>query len=188
MDGDIFFLGVLDPYHRYKGLEILFAAVFAVKMEIPGIKLIIGGSGPMKEYYTRLSRSMGITENVEFAGYIPDDKLPDYYNSCRMAVLPSTDSTREGFGIVLLEAMACERPVISTDITGVAEDIRIRGAGLVVEPGNADVLAEAIKTILNDPNLANRMGSAGRVLIEEKYGSDIVMEQVEGIYREIFLI
>jgi glycosyltransferase involved in cell wall biosynthesis len=184
MAGDIFFLGVLDTYHQYKGLEILFTAIFAVKKEIPDIKLIIGGSGPMKEYYARLSRSMGITENVEFAGYIPDNKLSDYYNSCRMVVLPSIDPTREGFGIVLLEAMACGRPVISTDISGVAEDIRIYGAGIVVEPGNADVLVEAIKTIRNDPNLANRMGSAGRVLIEEKYGSENVAGQIEEIYRE----
>jgi len=184
MAGDIFFLSVLDNYHHYKGLEILLSAIRYVSQEIPGIKLIVGGSGPMKEYYVNLSRSTGISENVEFAGYIPDNHLSDYYNRCRMVVLPSIDPTREGFGIVLLEAMACGRPVISTSITGVAHDIRMSGAGLVIEPRDADALAEAIKTIMNNPDLAVRMGSAGRVLMEEKYSSKIVAGQVESVYLD----
>jgi len=184
MEGDIFFLGVLDGYHQYKGLEILFVAIALVRREIPGIKLVVGGSGPMKEYYTGLCRSIGIYENVDFVGYIPDNNLPDYYNRCKMVALPSIDPTREGFGIVLLEAMACGRPVIATDLTGVAEDIRICGAGIVIEPGDAVALAKAIKTILNDPAFADRMGLAGRKLVEKKYGSDIVAGQVEQVYRE----
>ena len=95
---------------------------------------------------------------------------------------PMNDSSREGFGIVLLEAMACGRPVISTDITGVAGDIRLHGTGLVIEPGDAAALAEAITILLNNPGLAARMGTAGRSLVEKKYRSDIVAEQVESIY------
>lgn len=184
--GDIFFLGVLDTFHHYKGLEILIAALRYVSNKIPGIKLIVGGFGPLKEYYVNLSRSAGVAENVEFAGYIPDTDLCSYYNSCRMVVLPSTDLTREGFGIVLLEAMACGRPVISTDITGVAQDIREYGAGLVIEHGNPEALAEAIQFILNNPDIAVQMGSAGRALAIEKYGSDIVAGQVETLYRDVY--
>ncbi len=182
MTGDIFFLSVLDTYHHYKGLEILLAAIQYLVNDIPDIKLIVGGSGPMKEYYINLSRSAGISQNVDFVGDIPDNYLPGYYNSCNMVVLPSTDRTREGFGIVLLEAMACGRPVITTDITGVAGDIRLHGTGLVIEPGDAAALAEAITILLNNPGLAARMGTAGRSLVEKKYRSDIVAEQVESIY------
>lgn len=105
-----------------------------------------------------------------------------------MVALPSIDPTREGFGIVLLEAMACGRPVISTNITGVAEDIRKCRGGLVIEPGNVMDLSEAIKTILHDLNLAVQMGCAGRALVEQKYGSGIVADQIEQLYYDAVLL
>jgi len=180
--GDIFFLAVLDGYHRYKGLDYLIAAVQHLSHEFPNIKLIVGGSGPMQEYYTNLSESLGVMDNISFVGYIPDENLAGYYNGCKLFVLPSTDPTREGFGIVLLEAMACGRPVISTKITGVANDITDRGAGIVVEPENAKALAQAIRTILLDNNLADKMGAAGRSLVEEKYSSEKIADKMIKIY------
>ncbi|HUU76690.1 MAG TPA: glycosyltransferase family 4 protein [Methanoregulaceae archaeon] len=183
--GDIFFLGVLDHYHRYKGLDYLLAAVSRIVSDIPEVKLIIGGTGAIKEYYTHLSHSLGISENVEFAGYIPDDQLIKYYNGCSMFVLPSIDPAREGFGIVLLEAMACGRPVISTSITGVCDDIEDQRAGIIVPPKNAAALGEAIKTILLDKKLANEMGSAGRLLIDKKYSSVRVAQTIIAMYEQV---
>ena len=184
MIGDIFFLSVLDDYHQYKGLDYLIAAVRSLSREFPDIKLIVGGSGPMREYYTNLSRTLGVMDNVSFVGYIPDENLAEYYNSCKLFVLPSTDPTREGFGIVLLEAMSCGRPVISTKITGVAEDIANRRAGIVVEPENTEALAQGIRTILLDNNLADNMGAAGRSLVLEKYSSEKIADQMMKIYLE----
>ena len=147
-------------------------------------KLIVGGSGPMREYYTNLSRKLGVIDNISFVGYIPDENLAEYYNGCKLFVLPSTDPTREGFGIVLLEAMACGRPVISTKITGVAKDIADRGAGIVVEPENTKALARAIRAILSDHNLADAMGAAGRSLVLEKYSSEKIADTMIKIYLE----
>jgi glycosyltransferase involved in cell wall biosynthesis len=183
--GDIFFLGVLDQYHRYKGLDYLLGAVRYVLPDIPDLKLIVGGSGIMKEYYLNLSRSLGISEHVEFVGYIPDKELPRYYNGCSVTVLPSTDPTREGFGIVLLEAMACGKPVITTGIAGVARDITDRSAGKVVPPENAVALGDAIKAVLLDPERADEMGSAGREIVREKYSSDRVADSVISIYERL---
>jgi glycosyltransferase involved in cell wall biosynthesis len=183
--GDILFIGVLDKFHHYKGLDNLISAVRLLKQSNPSIKLIIGGTGTEIGYFKNLTEMMGISENVSFMGHVLREDLVRLYNSCTIFVLPSTDPTREGFGIVLLEAMACGRPVITTDITGVAEDVRNFRSGICVEPGNVEDLAKAINQILPDENLANQMGMAGRTLVEEKYSSEVVANQIEHVYLSV---
>jgi glycosyltransferase involved in cell wall biosynthesis len=183
--GDIFFLSVLDEYHRYKGLEHLFSSLKMLKREVPDVKLVVGGGGELINYYRQLALSLGIEKNVVFTGFIPADKLVDYYNGCKIFVLPSTDPSREGFGIVPLEAMACGRPVITTDIIGCADNIKRCGAGLVVDCGDEKGLAEAILCILNDETLAKRMGLLGIRLAEEKYSWRSVARQIERVYKEL---
>lgn len=181
--GDIFFLSVLDEYHRYKGLEILLGALKILKQEMPDVKLIVGGSGDLVEFYMRIACSLGLKDNVKFAGFISSEQLLDYYNGCKLFVLPSTDPRREGFGIVPLEAMACQRPVITTNIVGMAEDIKKSGSGMVVGCTDKDALASSMLCILKDEDLAKRMGAFGRKLAVEKYSWRRAAEQIEKVYR-----
>jgi glycosyltransferase involved in cell wall biosynthesis len=183
--GDIFFLSVLDEFHSYKGLDVLLKAMSSVKAEIADVKLVVGGAGSMLDHYRRVVHHLGLEENVSFQGRIPTEKLLDFYNGCRIFVLPSTSSEQEGFGIVPLEAMACSIPVVVTDITGVAEDVASKGAGIAVSPGDVQQLAKAITAILSDEQMASKMGSVGRSLIEEKYSWKKVAAQVERIYLEV---
>ena len=89
--------------------------------------------------YRDMVANLGLSENVKFQGFVPDEMLPECYNRCDAFVLPSSFSEQEGFGIVLLEAMACGRPVISTEIVGVAEDVRRFNAGKIVRPKDINV-------------------------------------------------
>jgi len=170
--GDIFFLSVLDEYHEFKGLDVLLGAIRIAKREMPDLKLIVGGEGALKDHYIKVSKSMGLGRNVEFVGSVPQETLAEYYNSCNLFVLPSTDPTRETFGIVLLEAMACKKPVVATKI-----------AGFVVNPGDKEMLAEAMLCILKNQELADKMGSAGRRMIEKKYNWRRVAEQTSELYE-----
>ena len=97
--GDIFFLSVLDEYHRYKGLEHLLRALKILKQKMPDVRLVVGGSGSLVDYYRSLTESLGLGENVRFTGFIPTKRLQDYYNGCRLFVLPSTDPTRRDSGL-----------------------------------------------------------------------------------------
>jgi glycosyltransferase involved in cell wall biosynthesis len=128
---------------------------------------------------------MGLGGNVEFVGSVPQKMLAEYYNSCSLFVLPSTDPRRETFGIVLLEAMACEKPVVATEIAGAAEDIKANNAGLVVSPGDKEKLAEAMLCILKNKELAAKMGLAGRRMVEMKYNWRRVAEQTLELYEEL---
>ncbi len=132
-----------------------------------------------------MSSSLGLEENVEFVGFIPDGKIVQYYNRSDLFILPSISAEQEGFGMVLLEAMACGKPVISTDIVGVAKDLMEDGAGIIVERRDARGLAEAILYILQNKDRAGMMGSAGRRLVKEKYSWGEMAERVRKVYREM---
>ena len=185
LKGDIFFLSVLDEFHRYKGLDVLFAALKIIKQQLPDVRLVVGGKGGLLDYYRQLARSLDIGENVSFAGFIPTSRLAEYYNGCKLFALPSTDPAREGFGIVPLEAMACKRPVVVTEIMGMAGDIKEHGAGMVTRCNDTEGLAESILDILKDDDLAERMGAEARKLAVGKYSWPKAAEQIEKVYREL---
>jgi Glycosyltransferase len=149
------------------------------------VKLIVGGEGELLDRYRQMSSSLGLEENVEFVGFIPDGKIVQYYNRSDLFILPSISAEQEGFGMVLLEAMACGKPVISTDIVGVAKDLMEDGAGIIVERRDARGLAEAILYILQNKDRAGMMGSAGRRLVKEKYSWGEMAERVRKVYREM---
>lgn len=181
----IFFLSLLDEFHRYKGLNYLSSALEIVKGEISDVKLIVGGEGKLMSEYKNMANSLGLKDNVEFHGFIPDEKIVEYYNKCNVFVLPSISSTQEGFGIVLLEALACETPVISTKIVGVAEDVKKNNAGIIVPPKNPEALANAIIRLLQDEDMAKKMGKNGRRLVEKKYTWKRVAEMTEKVYKAV---
>ena len=184
-DYTIFFLSLLDEFHRYKGLDYLLKTLQIVKKEIPNFKLVVGGKGVLVDYYKKMAASMGLVDNVEFTGFISDDEIVGYYNQANVFVLPSTSSLQEGFGIVALEALACQIPVITTDIVGVAEDLVAVNGGLVVPPKDVVKLAEAIIIIFKDRELQKEMGKRGRKLVMEKYTWKSVASNMEKLYKII---
>jgi glycosyltransferase involved in cell wall biosynthesis len=180
----LFFLSLLDEFHKYKGLDYLLKAIGIVKNVIPDIKLIVGGKGALLEYYRKMVEDYDLKDNVEFHGFIPDEKIVEYYNRSSIFVLPSISSKQEGFGIVVLEALACETPVISTDIVGVANDVISSKAGIIVPPKDVDKLAEAIINILENEN-SKKMGVSGRKLVEDKYTWSGIAEKTEKLYNKL---
>ena len=174
------FLSLLDRHHRYKGLEVLLRAAAG----LPFVRLRIGGAGEEQEHYRRLAADLGLAGRAEFLGFVPEADLASFYGSCHAFMLPSTDARREGFGLVLLEAMACARPVITTPIAGMAGDIESREAGLLVPPGNPAALAAAVRRLQEDRASLAIMGSNGRRLVQERYTWARVADAYEAVYRE----
>jgi glycosyltransferase involved in cell wall biosynthesis len=168
------FLSLLDEYHRYKGLDVLLQAL----PELPGVRLRVGGAGRELGWYRERAEALGVADRVRFLGFVPDAELNDFYGACHVFVLPSTDGRREGFGLVLLEAMACGRPVITTPIVGVAGDIERWGAGVLVAPNDPGAIAEALRRMNDLP----AMGRRARRLVDERYTWD----QVADAYEELF--
>jgi glycosyltransferase involved in cell wall biosynthesis len=180
----IFFLSILDRHHTYKGLDCLIKAIKIVRTKISDIRLIVGGSGELVEEYKTLTKGLGLEKNVEFRGFIESNKLVDLYNQSELFVLPST-GIQEGFGIVLLEALACGTPVIATNIVGIAKEIKDNKCGIIIPCNDAKKLAQAIIRIIKNINLQKKMIIKGKLLIQDKYDWNKIVKMMENLYLDV---
>jgi glycosyltransferase involved in cell wall biosynthesis len=176
------FVGVFTRWHAYKGLDVLLEAFKIARQDINSTKLLIVGGGEMIEHYKSIARDLRLSNDVVFAGRVEDDELPPYYAACDFAILPSRDSS-EGFGLVLLEAMACGKPVIGSRVGGIPEIISDGENGFLVRPNNAKELATAISSML-DEDTRRRLASNARKFAESR-DWEIVAIKVENLYLSI---
>lgn len=179
---NILFVAALDKAHYFKGLTILLEVIS--RMSDVGIRLIVVGDGNLRPSYQQLAHDLGVQDRVVFCGRVSDEELPYYYALCDLHVLPSV-TMGEAFGVVLLEAMACGKPVIASNLPGVRSVVCHGDDGLLVQPGDADDLAEKMQWLLNHPDHAREMGARGRVKVEARYDWPVIIPQLERIYEQV---
>jgi len=178
----ILYMNRLEPK---KGLPHLLQALKYIKREIKDVLLIVAGPGPFAHYYKNLVDD-ATASNVIFVGKVPGRPVSlraTYYRTCDLLCAPSIG--HESFGIVLLEAMASEKPVVASDIDGYRHVLEHGVEGLFCRCKDDKTLAEAILTILKDKDLAQRMGKAGRrkALL---YSWQKIAKQVESYYKRTY--
>jgi len=161
----VLFVGQLSKSHRHKGLPILMRALQSLD---PSTALVVVGDGNWRSHYATLARRMGLQDRVVFAGLAPEAEMPLYYRGADLTVLP-TLTHAEGFGMVLAEANACGRPVIGTNVGGIPSVIQDHHNGLLVQPGDLHGLVEAIRAVLEDKALADRMGRNGYERVKNEW-------------------
>lgn len=166
----VLFVGRLVPY---KGVEYLIDAA----REIPRATFIIVGEGPLKESLVRKASGL---RNVLFAGKVDDKELPGYFRACDVFVLPSI-TRQEAFGLVLVEAMACGKPVVSVNFSGMP--YVVGDGGLLVNPEDGHALAEAIKRILGEGALSANLAKKGLKRVRELFSRDVVCEKIVDVYK-----
>lgn len=182
----VLFVGGLDKAHYFKGLENLFKAL-AIIIKEPAFSstvLKVVGQGNLLSYYKDCALNFGVEKNVEFYDKVDNGRLVDFYNDSDCLVLPSVNKA-EAFGLVLLEAMACSKPVITSNLPGTRSIFRNGREGLLVKPGDVKDLAGKIKIILRDKKRAEAMGAAGRALVESKYSWVKVGKKLDSIYHYV---
>jgi glycosyltransferase involved in cell wall biosynthesis len=182
-DKVVLFVGALTKWHAYKGVDVLIKAFKATFESCRDAKLLIVGEGNLTNYYKSLVEELGLSKNVIFAGKVTDADLPSYYAACDFTVLPSRDAS-EGFGLVLLEAMATGKPVIGSRVGGIVDVITEKETGLFVEPGREDQLASAMEYLIKDDSRRLAMGDAARRFAEMHDWSSVA-QRVEALYSEI---
>jgi glycosyltransferase involved in cell wall biosynthesis len=167
--------------HRYyKGLEILLQAM----AQVPGC-LVAAGRGTDGDALRNLASRFGIAHKVVLCGEVSDARLRILMNSADVFVLPSIDRC-EAFGIAQLEAMACAKPVIASDLpTGVRFVTQHGVTGLLVKPGDPAALAEALNRMFRDSSMRETMGRAARQRVEQEFTADRMADRTLGVYREV---
>ncbi len=176
----VLFVGTLDRAHYFKGVSLLLRAFSKVGGN--AFLLIVGG-GEWKARYQKQAESLGLGGRTIFAGRMPFTDLPQLYSSADLTVLPSL--LLKSFGIVLIEAMACGKPVIATDLPGVRSVITDGSDGILVPPSDADALAAKIQRLLDDPGARQEMGIRGRVKVESKYTWSQIISKIIRMYVEV---
>ena len=166
---DVLFAGRLIQEKR---VDLLLAALAIAKTDFPTISCVIIGDGPERESLERLAAELGLSENVDFTGFVDQDGLTAQMKSSKVLVLPSV---REGFGLVIVEANACKLPVISIshEMSAVRELIQDGVNGFLISKILPDKIAEAVLRIVEDDELRKKLAENGFEMSKRYAWSDI---------------
>lgn len=174
----LLFVGRFEPR---KGLKYLLQALPIIKKEFPNFLLLVVGKGVLGYSYQEYL-SPEVKKNVVFCGAVPLEKLPKFYATCDIFVAPSIGA--ESFGIVLLEAMACGKPIVASNIPGYREILENGKEGFLVKPCDYQEIAEKVIELAKDNQKAKEMGRFGR----EKalnYSWEKISDRVENFYYQV---
>lgn len=158
-------IGSISRLVSDKGHEYLIRAIALLKEEFPKIKLLIVGEGKHKASLQELAASLKLQDNVVFTGNVMD--VTQTIAAMDIFALPAI--WREGFGLSIAEAMACRKPVIVSNIWALNTLIRNGETGILIEPKNSEILAEALADLIHEPARRKRIGEAARAMVEEHF-------------------
>ncbi|MFP4115780.1 MAG: glycosyltransferase family 4 protein [Candidatus Aenigmatarchaeota archaeon] len=163
-----------------KGVRHLIHAMPKVLKERPETKFIFTGGGAVDKY-RNMARNVGVEDKAYFTGFVPEERLVDLYKSADATVMPSI---YEPFGIVALESMAVETPVVASYVGGLKETVVHEWCGLHTYPSDPDSIDWGIQMILSDKTWNNWMGEKGKERVEENYRWEMVAELTDSIYKK----
>jgi glycosyltransferase involved in cell wall biosynthesis len=178
-----FTVTTIGNIRHVKGHDVFIRAAALVLEAFPETCFSIAGEVLEADYFAELEKlavELGILDHFQFTGGMPDAR--GHLERADVFVLPSRS---EGFSNAILEAMACSLPVIATDVGGNAEAVLDGVNGYIVPPEDPVALAQRIGQLVGDPEVARRMGAAGRVRAEEKFSTAAMMEQVTSAYQRL---
>jgi glycosyltransferase involved in cell wall biosynthesis len=185
INDNILFVGRLV---EKKGLHYLIHALPLILKKHPQTTLLIAGDGPKKNNLEKASVKLGIKKHVRFLGAVKNDRLPALYQTSGVLVFPSViaeDGDREGFGLVLVEALGCECATVVTDLPAM-QDIIIDGkTGIVVPQKNIRKLAEKVILLLDDQKLRESLGREGRRHVLRNFDWTIIAEKYRKLIESI---
>jgi phosphatidylinositol alpha-mannosyltransferase len=170
----VLFLGRFDPRN---GLTTLIDSFKRVRSKGREAQLVVVGDGPLRKHYFRAA---GNDADITFVGSVLKGR-PSYYAHAAMYACPTTKAS---FGITLLESMACETPVVCSDILGFRDVVKDGREALMVPCGDRDALADAMVALLDDETLRTRLGKTGRREAEQ-YAWPCVTQRVLEQYDSV---
>ena len=177
---DAFLVGNVGRLALQKGQRHLIAAMPLLIERIPRAHAVIAGSGDLEDYLRDLADEVGVAEQVHVLG--PRKDVPALMHAIDVFAMPSI---WEGFGLVLLEAMAAGRPVVASRVATIPEVVADGETGILVPAGDPLALADALASLANQPTLARQYGEAGRERLRRQFSLEKMVGDTELLYREL---
>ncbi len=160
----------------YKGIDLIIKAMPAIARHVPDAFCVVVGHGGDRPRLEKLAQEMGVAGRVIFTGFVADKLLPSYYDACDLFVLPST---KEGFGIVFLEAMYHGKACVGAMAGGVPEVIEDGQTGLLAEPSSVDSFVRCVVRLLGNRQEREVMGRRGQERLERHFSYEKFRDRVE---------
>ncbi|MBI4239646.1 glycosyltransferase family 4 protein [Candidatus Uhrbacteria bacterium] len=156
---------------RRKGHEDVLRALTGLVKEFPDLSYVIIGDGPERQFLENLARQLQLDTRVRFVGHASDEEVAEWYTRTSVVIMTPTreGGDVEGFGITYLEANAFGKPVIASRTGGVGEAVVDGETGILVKPGDSQAIHDAIRCLLNDRVLAERLGNTGRMRVQQDF-------------------
>lgn len=165
---------------KQKGIYVLIKAFSIIRKKIDCELVLIGPPWEEKKIKTMIE-NLGLSDSVKLIGFVTDDKLVEWYNKCDVFTLPPL--YKGGFGVAILEAMACGKPAVGSDDMGVPE--AIGDGGVVTKAGDEKSLANGILKLLTDRKFYNKCKSNALKRVRTMFRKDVVMKKYLNIYEKI---
>jgi len=183
---DKFIILTIRRLESRMGIDVLLKAMAKISpMKRSNLLLLIGGKGHLENFLKKFSKDLSIEKNVQFLGFIPDEQLSFYYQASDLFVLPST--SLEGFGLVIVEALACGLPVLGADSGAIPEVLCRFGEKFIFPAGNSDALANRIICFSeNELNKLDLIYEDMASLVRKKYSWDVISSKYEKLYRKLY--
>ena len=162
-----------------KGLRFLIEAMPAILEKHPDAKLRVAGDGQELNGIKNLANNLGVAGRIQFLGALANETLPQLYQATDVVVFPSivaADGDREGFGLVLVEALGCECAAVVTDLPAMRDIVHDGKTALVVPQQNAQQIAAKVIQLLDKPSLRRSLGKKGRRYVVQRFDWKIVAE------------
>jgi glycosyltransferase involved in cell wall biosynthesis len=171
-----------------KGVQFLLEAMPAVLKKHSTVRLILAGSGPMEQELRQQAQRLQISDRVSFLGMVSQTELPAMYRKATLAIFPfivAKSGDQEGFGLVQVEAMGCECPIIAGDLPAIHDIVIHEENGLIVESGNIRALADAIIQTLDDKDLRLKLAEKARMQVMERFDWEVIAGKYGKIYQAL---
>ena len=173
-------IGSIGRLVPVKGHKYLVSAAKIVTKEFDNAVFVFVGDGYLESILERQAESLGIRENIIFAGWRSD--VIDVLGLFDIFVLPSLN---EGMGKVLIEGMALGKPIVASSVGGIIDLVKNGDNGILVPPRDSDALAEAILKLIRNKNLAHELGKNGKAKVYPEYDTLVMIKQIEELYESL---
>lgn len=183
-DANTIVIGTVKTLDQEYGIEYLIRAfkILKTKHAYLPLRLLIVGNGSLENELKALVRELGIEIETIFTGKIPYTEIPKYHNMLSVSVFVSNS---ESFGVAVIEASACEKPVVVSHVGGLPEVVEDGVTGFIVPPKDPIKAAEAIEKLILDKSLMQQIGHAGRERVYKLYNWDDNVKQMMEIYKSV---
>jgi len=177
-----FVIGSIKPLEPIYNNDVLIRSFSKLSQKYDNLRLVIIGTGSSESSLKKLTRDLKVEDKVKFTGRIPFEQVSDYFN---MLDVLANLSEYESFGVSVIEAMACEKPVVVTNVGGLKEVVKDDTVGLKVRVGDEEETANAFEKLVLNKDLCKTIGQNARQHVLKNYNWDDNLQQMIAEYKKL---